>query len=220
MGIMKGKNKIDNIEIKGNKFLKLKEEILEELGIENVSKIIHVCKAKSVYEVVLGENKSLRLDILKGSAKAIRRIHYQSLAYENKVNVPKLIGFFDCKHDGNFYKVSEWITGIRVGHVWNKKEMFRNAGRQVAKINSIKDSYTGLFLGYNDFSKPNAIWTKDEKTYLIDVVILPKQDVDFSTIKLFKNFKSGKRIRWFLDGYSEIRNTSRILKEMVPYFKI
>jgi len=219
MGIMGKKNKIINEELSGIKLDRFKNILRGRFNIKHVEEILHVVKGKTVYEVRINEFKSFRLDVHETTGEKSRIFHrrrafYQNLVQENDVHIPKIIGF--CEVSNIIYKLSSWIKGQRIGYVWNNPLMFRKAGIEVAKINSIKDPNSNKFLGYNDFTKPNAIWTLGGEVYLIDVVVEPKRDVDFNVVKiLLKNIEDKKRIRWFLNGYAQIRNISNIKKQIV-----
>lgn len=218
MGIMGGKNKISNAKLKGTEFLVLKKILIQHFKIEHIKQILLVTEGKCVFEVVVNTNNSYRLDVydLDNKPKTLefyrRRMRYQTIANNAGVNIPKVLGFF--KDIEFIYKLSEWIKGDRVGHVWNLQDMFQKAGIEVAKINLLKDPNSNRFLGYNDFSKPNAIWTKDKQIYLVDVIVEPKRDVDASVLKILnKNLDSDpKRCGWFLEGYETVRRTADIRK--------
>ena len=217
MGIMEGKNKVVNIKIKDKEFFNLKTIVKKHFNIKNVVKIFYVVKGKSVYEIVIDDTKSYRLDIydFKGPKKIKfyqSRAYYQSIGYKNGIHVPKVIGLYETPD--LLYKLSEWIKGRRIGYVWNSEAMFIKAGIEIAKIHCIKDPKSERFLGYNDFTKSNAIWTDDEELYLVDVVIAPKKNVDGNAIKiLIKNLKGDReRIEWFLAGYKRVRNVDMIRK--------
>lgn len=217
MGIMGKKNKVVNIEIKDKEFFRLKTIVRRHFNIKNVEKIFYVVKGKSVYEIVIDDAKSYRLDIyvLKGP-KNVKfhqsRAYYQTIGYKNGIHTPKVIGLYETPDF--LYKLSEWIKGRRIGYVWNSEDVFTKAGIEIAKINCIKDPNSKYFLGYNDFTKANAIWTEDEELYLVDVVIAPKKNVDGSVIKiLIKNLNGDReRIEWFLGGYKRVRNIDMIRK--------
>lgn len=217
MGIMGKKNKISNIKVKEKDLSTLKIILSQYFNIENVKEIRLVIEGKNIFEVVVNSIKSYRLDTYnllrkKSFGYYKKRMSYQKMAYENNVNVPKIIGFHK---DGDVaYKVSTWINGKRIGFVWNTSDMFRKAGIEIAKINSIQDPKSGRFLGYNDFTKPNAIWTNNKEIFLVDVVIQPKRDVNANVVKILrKNLNNDlKRSTWFLEGYETIRNTDKIIK--------
>ncbi len=63
MGIMGGKNKISNIEITGREFYRIKSMLKRYFNVTDVKKIIYVIEGKSVYEIVLDNGESVRLDI-------------------------------------------------------------------------------------------------------------------------------------------------------------
>lgn len=210
---MQGKNRISNVEVKGEEFFKIKNFVEKKFDVEDIKKIHHVVKGKKVYELIVNNSKSYRLDLYPlPNSKYEKRGYYQKLAYENDVHVPKIIGFYKSSEFG--YKVSEWIKGKRIGYYWKLPDLFKKAGIEIAKINLTIEPKSNCFLGYNDFSKPNAIWSDLEEIYLIDIVIEPKRNVDYSVAKiLLKNLKGNdNRIEWFLDGYSQVRNSFAIEK--------
>ncbi len=212
MGIMGGKNTIVNTEVKGREFFRMKSVIRRYFGIDGVTKILYVVDGKSVYEAIVDENKSYRLDIYTRNMNSLKkRTTYQKIAYENGVNVPKVLGIQPAPE--GIYKLSDWIKGMRIGLVWNMPHMFKQAGIEVAKINIIKDPESSQYLGYNDFSKANAIWTPNQELYLIDIEIQPKENVDGNVVKLLlKNLKDRERIKWFLRGYKRVRSSYDIEK--------
>jgi len=215
---MGGKNKISNIEIRGREFFRIKSILKRYFNVIDIKKILYVIKGKNVYEIVLSNGESVRLDIVEGITQRVINYHknktfYHKIAFDSGIKVPELLGSYETPD--SFYKYSKWIKGKRAGFVWNLPQIFKYAGEEIAKINLIKDLKTGYFLGYNDFSKPNAIWTKQEELFLIDIEIQPKRNVDDSVIKmLLKNIKDRDRIKWFLRGYKEYRDTKIIEQEL------
>ncbi len=217
MGIMGGKNKIVNIKLKGMQLLTIKKILATQFKIKNIRHVNHVVEGKPVFEIILRTPTRYRLDIYETSTQEQidlhkKRMYYQNIAYNNDVHVPKIIGFY--KDDGMTYKISEWAVGERIGFYWDDPELFKKAGIEIAKINLIKDPKDDCFLGYNDFTKPNAIWTRTNEISLIDAIIESKKDVDQSVVKiLYKNLECDmKRVKWFLEGYDTIRNSKRIQK--------
>jgi len=218
MGIMGRKNKIDNIKIRGREFHRFKSLLKRYFNITGVYKIFHVIEGKRVHQVMLEDGNSVRLDVHEELEEDVivylqKKAFYHKLASENDIKVPPMIGTYTTPT--GFYKCSKWIKGQRVGFVWNLPHVFQCAGREIAKINLLKAPGGNQYLGYNDFNKPNAIWTKNNELYLVDVEIQPKKSVDNNVVKmLLKNIDDRDRIDWFLRGYSEFRSTDKIEKEL------
>jgi len=218
MGIMGKKNKIVNIEIKGREMFRFRSILQRYFGIADINKILYVIEGKHVYHIILNNGKHIRLDMHEEISKdgidyQRRKASYHKFAYRNNVNVPKVIGTYITPN--GFYKCCVWVKGQRIGYVWNLPHVFQKAGKEIAKINCLKHPDSDWYLGYNDFTKPNAIWTKKQDIFLVDVEIQPKEDITFSVVKiLLKNIGDKDRIEWFLRGYSEIRDTEDIVKEL------
>jgi len=219
MGIMGGKNKISNIEIsRGREYFRIKSILKRYFDITDIKTIFYVIEDKHVYQIILDDDKSFRLDMyedleFRGVEYREKKFFYHKVAFDNKINVPEPLAYY--KTPVGFYKYSKWIEGKRIGYFWNLPELFRKAGKEIAKIHLIKDPSSDKFLGYNDFSKPNAIWTKDKEIFLVDVEIQPKKDVDANAVKiLLKNIRDKDRIKWFIRGYREYRDPTMIIKEL------
>jgi hypothetical protein len=211
MGIMGKKNTIVNYLIEGEKLYQIKKCILENLNIE-VDKVFLVSKHKTVFHVITKDNSNLRIDLTTKFPKR-KKLFYQRLAYENKINVPKIIDVFQC---GDLaYKVSEWIEGKRIGYFWDNLKMFEKCGELIAKVNLLKDPFGSNNLVVVDLSKPNAVWTSNEEVFVVDVIITPSKNVDSHAVKFLKNHvKDESKIKAFLSGYSKFRDPSTIIKRL------
>lgn len=211
MGIMGGKNKVVNIEIIGRKHFQYRSIFRRYFNLE-ATHFYKVLEDKEVYFVTLKNGSYARMDICQKNKKTLKKkTYYHKILNDYDLKFPKLFG---VQETPDFvYKACEWIEGTRIGKVWSYPNMFKLAGEQIAKINMIKDPETEDYLTFQDFNKINAIWTEDSQLYLIGNSVESKPDVDSSVAKmLLKNMGDPERIKWFLKGYSSVRNCYLIQK--------
>ena len=140
---------------------------------------------KPVYRVEC-DKKLYRFDF---GFKYLDNTDEQKIASEI-VNIPKII----FTNPNNKYKISEWFDGVDLSKVWANPEVFIKSGELMGELNLIKNEATGLYLSNSEFSSSNAIWTPDEKVYLIDLGKLRwAKNVDVSIMQVLL-----KRIRMIL----------------------
>lgn len=200
--------------------LPVQEDLLNDIRTKfkdlKIKEAFKIRADRNIYMLVLENNKKLRLDIYPRFNERYYNIYnYQKILYENGINVPKPIKFIKFKVKKNIevaWKLSEWIDGIRVFYLWRFIETFEKIGEQVAKINSIKDPVSGMNFCLFDFSSLNGIWTTKGEIYIIDLSIKPYENVSYSVYKTLTTcLRTESRINAFLEGYSKIRSTKKIV---------
>lgn len=201
---------IDNYIVTGSKLSLIKKLFFKKFKL-NVKCIFEIIKGRRVHRVSLENGVNLRLDIYPNEKAPKKEFLYQKLAYEDGVNVAKIIGIF--KEKENIWKVCEWIEGVRISEVWNSIDVFEKCGEQVAKLNLVKDPETNQYLGLSDFNKINLIWTPKKEVYIIDFYVFPRLIVDESIVKtLVMGLRTKNRAKAFLNGYKKVRNADKIIK--------
>lgn len=202
---------IDNYEINGKQFESIKNILDEKLKV-NIKKILQVRLKRYVYQLILDNNTSLRLDIFStNDLKTKKIIEYQILCNKTNINIPKV--FILLRVEDKHWKVSKWIEGIRLEEVWNQKDVFYKCGKLIATLNNIKDPESNNYLAMFDFNKINLIWTKNKEVFIIDVNMGPKNDIDISVVKnLVMGLRTKNRCIEFLHGYNTIRSIEIIEK--------
>lgn len=200
---------IENIKLKDKEFYIIANK-LKENGIETKF-IFKLRKDINVYMIKLKEKGFIRLDIFNKKRVSKLNFLYQNLAYDNNVNVPKIFSIIE--YDNEIWKISQWITGTRTDKVWNYSKVFIQFGKEIAKLNLIKDSSSDTNLAYFDLSKINQIWSRNKDLYIIDVNFGLVKNVDKYVVKnLIMGLRTKNRIQLFLEGYQQYRSTNRILK--------
>ena len=199
----------DNIVIIGPRLEKMKLLVKSHIG-RIPKKIIHIRKNRQVYKLVFKKISPMRLDI--GYPPKIARM--QQIAYDNKIEVPKIIKLVGKGKTG--YKYSEWITGVLLMHVWNLAEVFYKSGDLMGRMNLVQDPVDGKFLSNSEWSAPNAVWTPDKKIYIIDHGRMKTvEKTDMTVVKVvLKRIRNKERINVFLDGYSQYKNVDFIKKQI------
>jgi len=207
--------KIDNSPVNDPELSLMKKIFYEkfELKVKCVFKIVK-SNLKTIYRVNLESGTNIRLDIFSKKKKVPHReFLYQKLAYENHINVAKIIGVL--KVENKIWKISEWIEGVRIGDVWNLLKMFKKCGEQIAKLSLMKDPKSGNCLWLNDFNKINLIWTKEEEVYLIYFYVRPRANIDESIVEtVLRGIRTKEKIKIFLEGYSKYRDVTNIIKKL------
>jgi len=205
---------IDNSIVKGKLFENIKDNLLNQ-GM-NVKKIIRIRDDRSVFHVFLDDGVEVKLVLFEDKLqrriqRRIKQCKFHKILYKNGVNVPKFICCW--KGESIFWKVSEWIKGIRLDEVWDYRDPIVAGGEQVAKINSTIDPETRYPLRFKDFSPANSIWTEDKKLYIIDVDVWPDKQIDQTIVRiLIGALRSRNRALAFLEGYEKVRSTKGIRK--------
>jgi hypothetical protein len=83
-----------------------------------------------------------------------------------------------------------------------------------------KFNFEDVGLTNSDFSGPNVVYTENKNIYMIDtnsfkIHTISNGNLDFTVVKcLLKWIKDKKKINYFLEGYSELRDSSNILKKI------
>ena len=200
---------IDNLVVGGSKLFLIKKIFSTRFKMD-INRVFQIRKRRKVHRVELKNGINLRLDIYKQKEAVKKEFLYQKLAYENNVNVAKIIDIFKVRN--KLWRVSEWIEGIRIGDVWNLSKMFEKCGEQIAKLNLVKDPKSNNYLGLGDFSELNLIWTKKEEVYIIDFYVWPRENVDISVVKtIVMGLRMKNRADAFLRGYVKIKSIDKIL---------
>lgn len=197
----------------------IREKVKYILG-KNMYSISKPHPRKKVYKITLKNNENIRFEF-KGSRvnseeyKEISRL--QMLAYNNDVNVPKVL------FTGNEIKISQWIDGVEINKVRNEKEPNIQLGRLIGKLNTIKDK--DKYLVISDLNNKNSIWNGKD-LYLIDFCTLTSMSYEEAIKHTFKavGIRIGSfRWNWFIKGYLEyhpninINNLINIAKEKRQY---
>jgi hypothetical protein len=206
---------------------------MKEIDSSFILKDVNLLKSKegkSVYKLNLLD-KDLRLDIFP---KKYKWCLIQNFAYENGVNVAKEI--FINEIDGFNYRISEYVDGCFLDEADDIRDVYIKSGEQIAKLNLVKPSKE-LMSGFkiinddpndygltnSDFSNRNAIYTEDKKVYQIDtdtfkIKKISNGNLDFTLVKpLIKYIKDRTKIDYFLEGYSKLRDTSKIIELCEQY---
>ena len=199
----------DNDMVVGPKLEKLKTLIKSHVG-RAPKKIIHIRRNRQVYKLLFKKFPPMRLDI--GYPPKIAKL--QQIAYDNKIEVPKIIKLVGGGKKG--YKYSEWVTGLLLMRVWNLAEVFYKSGELIARLNLVEDPKDGKFLSNSEFSAANAVWTEDKKIYIIDHGRMKAVgNPDITVVQsVLKRIRHKERINVFLDGYSQHRNVDSIKKQI------
>jgi len=155
------------------------------------------------YKIIIKDRAPLRMDI----DFPLKTTRLQRIANKSGLEIPKVI-FVEGK-----YKFSEWIDGVMIKEVWNKKEVFEKLGDLVGRLNITRDPVSKQFLENVDLSKFNVIWTKDRRIYIIDHDwLIVSLNPDLSVVKiLLKRIREKERIEVFLKSYSKHRNIDNIM---------
>jgi len=156
------------------------------------------------YKLTIKKHPPIRLDIKFDKEVA----DLQLIANQYDIEIPKVIAIFGK------YKFSEWIDGVMISNVVDIPDVFIKSGEMMARLNLIE--HDNKFLTNSEFSLTNAIWTPDEKIYLIDhgrMKLVPNTDMTIVQV-LLKRMQTKQRISLFLKGYSKHKDISSIEKLM------
>lgn len=204
---------IHNIMITGETLENIKTTLKKEADLQ-AEEVYRIHKRRNIYMVKLDNEKYIRLDIFSKNRMPNKKISYQKYINENyNINIPKFIKLIEL--DRYFFKLSEWIKGVRIGNVWNLDKMFVESGKELAKLNSIVEPDSNKYFILRDFSKINLIWTEMEQVFIIDLYLKPVELslIDYNIARILLTvLKSEHKINKFLEGYYEIRDTKKILE--------
>jgi len=207
---MAGKKKILNIQIKGVRFFQIKSIMRRYFNL-NISDIYKVTDNDRMFKIILKNKTSVRLDIYRKTTSIKRQIKYQNLLNVYDVRYPRIFGVVETPDE--IFKVQKWIDGKRLVDIWKRKEVFIEAGKNIAHINTIQEPESGKYLTFHGFNRFNAIWSKAGDVYLIGDNIRITDDVDTNIANmLFKTLRKPQKINWFLTGYKIKRDTTKIEK--------
>lgn len=197
---------IEEVPIMNEKVINRIETTVQEVFEKTVTKIVGISFGKKIktIKVDTDDGTVMRVDI-KFPAETTR---LQIVAYENNIEVPKVL-FEDRR-----YKYSEWLEGEMICKVKHIDKVFSKSGDLMGRLNKVIDPITGNFLTNSEFSLTNAIWTPDQKVYIVDHGrLVATKDVDFSIVKvLLKRIVKKRHIFLFLETYSNHRRIDNILK--------
>lgn len=175
----------------------------------NVINVILVRSDKSIYRVICKEG-IIRVDLAR---RYLRGVDEQIIAYNEGVNVPKILYVSFNSGKKSVCKISEWIDGILLLNIKeeDRVEVFTKFASAVAKLNSITKN--GQVLVCSDMNLGNMVWTPDRQVYFIDVEeLMFEPNVNSNITKLLlKRIKNRKMIDVFLSEYSKYINIDNIV---------
>lgn len=210
------KNKIVFKEVRGREFFRLKS-IMRRYFKFDAKKILQVRENKRLYQVILSNDTSVRLDVYDITSVKFKKINRNcKLLNIKRLNYPKIFSIVNTPD--SIYKASKWIEGSLLKEVWNRPNVIKTAGVAIAKINMIKEEKSGKNLSFTNFNREHAIWSAGDELYLIGDHIFPVKDVNQHIARMIKkNLQKTEIINWFLAGYKTIKpiyGIQKILNDM------